>query len=151
MIVFHVHEGCLQIGLAVIIPPSETGCMPVVDCLMFQKTPKQFPIPLVPSFPFPRPCTKTIFRSMQTSSRKRQIFWRSAVLVSSVTVKDWMCSRFTSSTDSRIFRNIFSSHFPTDFFQTKVYLLAHASSFVPSMKTVSFDNLPAFSRRFTIW
>ena len=32
----------------------------------------------------------------------------------------------------------------------KVYLLAHASSFVPSIKTVSFDNSPAFSNRFTI-
>ena len=40
--------------------------------------------------------------------------------------------------------------FPYGFFQTKVYLLADASSFVPEIKTVSFDNSPAFSSRFAI-
>ncbi len=32
-----------------------------------------------------------------------------------------------------------------------VYLLAAASSLVPSMNTVSFDNSPSFPRRRTIW
>ena len=75
---------------------------------------------------------------------------RSCVLVASFTWKLCMYSWFNSETASCILRNIFVSHFPTDFFQTKVYLFAQASSFVPSIKTVSFDSSPAFSNRFTI-
>lgn len=52
MIIFHVQEGRIRIGLAVIIPSLETGCVPVVGRLTFQKTPEQFQIPLVTAFPF---------------------------------------------------------------------------------------------------
>lgn len=52
MIIFHVHEGRIRIGLAVIIPSLETGCVPVVNRLTFQKTPEQLQISLVIAFPF---------------------------------------------------------------------------------------------------
>ena len=40
--------------------------------------------------------------------------------------------------------------FPNGFFHTNVYLLAHASNFVPSMNIVSFYNSPLWFRRRTI-
>ena len=49
-------------------------------------------------------------------------------------------SRLSNCTAASILANIFSSRLPTDFFHTKEYLLAHASIFVPSIKTVSFDS-----------
>lgn len=58
---------------------------------------------------------------------------------------------FRSCMDSCIFWNIFSTHFPTDFFKTKVYLFTQTFSFAPSINTVSFDNSPASSNRLTIW
>lgn len=60
-------------------------------------------------------------------------------------------SLFSIITASCIFQYILSSHFPTDFFHTNVYLLTHASSFVPSINTVSFDYSPNSSSRNTIW
>ena len=48
-----------------------------------------------------------------------------------------MYSWFRSLTAVSNFKNIFSSHLFTDFRHTNVYLFAQASSFVPSMKTVS--------------
>ena len=52
MVILHVHECGIRIGLAVIIPPLKTGGVPVVDCLTFQKTPEQFQIFLVTTFAF---------------------------------------------------------------------------------------------------
>lgn len=47
-----MHECCIWIGLAIIIPTLKAGCVPVVDFLAFQKTPEQFRILLVAAFPF---------------------------------------------------------------------------------------------------
>lgn len=76
---------------------------------------------------------------------------KSCVLVSGEIEKVCRYSLFRSCTNSWILWNIFSSHFPTEFFQTKVYLFAQTSNFVPSINTVSFDNSSASSNRFIIW
>ena len=53
MVILHVHECGIRIGLAVIIPPLKTGGVPVADCLTFQKTPEQLQVFLVTAFPLP--------------------------------------------------------------------------------------------------
>ena len=88
-----------------------------------------------------RTTTVILLPVRQRSSKARTIFCKSCVLVSGAIEKSCKYSLFRSCMDSCIFWNIFSSHFHTDFFQTKVYLFAQASSFVPSINTVSFDRV----------
>lgn len=138
MVILHMHESSIRIGLAVIFPSLKAGCMPVVDCLPFQKPPEQLQIFLITAFRFPRSWTKTVYCSLQIFSRNRQISWRSCVLVVSVRWKRCMYSWFRKETASCIFWNIVVSHFPTDFFQTKVYLFAQAFGIYP----MSIQSIP---------
>ena len=50
VIIFHVHKRSVRICFTIIIPSLETGCMPVINSLAFQKTAEQLQIPLVPAF-----------------------------------------------------------------------------------------------------
>ena len=53
MVIFHVHERSVRIGLAIIIPSLKTGSMSIVECLALQKTPEPFQVFPVTAFLFP--------------------------------------------------------------------------------------------------
>ena len=53
MVIFHMHKRSIRICLTVIIPSLETGRVPVIDSLAFQKPAEQFQVFLITAFTFP--------------------------------------------------------------------------------------------------
>ena len=91
-------------------------------------------------FRFPRPWTKNVCSVRQRSSKNRTISCKSCVLDSGETEKLCRYSLFRSFTDSWILWSIFSSHFPTDFLQTNVYLFAQVSKFHRHLPEIRCEN-----------
>lgn len=45
LVIFHMHKGCIQSRLTIVVAPLKAYNMPVIGYLAFQKSPEQFPVP----------------------------------------------------------------------------------------------------------
>ena len=140
-----MHKGCIRVRFTIISSSLKACRIPVISVLPFKKSAEKLRIPLVLLFLAYE--QKQYGFSCSILLKNKTIFCRFCVLVSRETEKSCRYSLFKNRMVSCIFWNIF----PTDFFQTKVYLFAQASSFVPSINTVSFDSSPASSNHLIIW
>lgn len=103
MVILHVNKGGIHIRFTVIVPPLKACRMSVINRLPLKKPAEEFQIPLVLTFPFAPSVYKTVPSVRHFSSKNRDIFCSSCVLVSALTTKSCMYSWFRSCTASCIF------------------------------------------------
>ncbi len=142
MVIFHVHECCIHIHLGIAVTAAKTRIMQIIKQLPVKKFMEQFKITLMYTFSFPTAMNENhamrkavIFQVIHNPLQVRYpVFFGNTEEFHIVPIQQNYC----------IFHLCKHFFFPffNRFLPDKNIFVGQASSLVPSINTVSFDNLP---------